>query len=102
MWKICSPQYENEKANKVNNELKLNVDEQQDDMKHVKEQCAIDDEDELQEITAAMTPMTKKKPVCVTCNQTFVTKNGFKNISRKSTLSSGEIIVAIFSEIERK
>ena len=43
----------------------LNIDEQQDDMKHVKEQCAIDNEDELQEITAAMTPMTKKKPVCV-------------------------------------
>ena len=34
MWKISSPQYENEKANKVNNELKLNVDEQQDDIKH--------------------------------------------------------------------
>ena len=34
--KISSPQYESEKANKVNNELKLNVDEQQNDMKHFK------------------------------------------------------------------
>ena len=31
-----SPHYESEKANKVNNELKLNVDEQQDDIKHLK------------------------------------------------------------------
>ena len=29
-------QYESEKANKVNNDLKLNVDEQQDDIKHLK------------------------------------------------------------------
>ena len=27
-------QYESEKDNKVNNDLKLNVDEQQDDIKH--------------------------------------------------------------------
>ena len=37
------PHYESEKANKVNNELKLNVDEQQDDIKHLKEYCDIDD-----------------------------------------------------------
>ena len=30
--KISSPQYESDGANKVNNELKLNVDEQQDDI----------------------------------------------------------------------
>ena len=29
-------QYESEKASKVNNDLKLNVDEQQDDLKHLK------------------------------------------------------------------
>ena len=29
--------YESEKANKVNNDLKLNIDEQQDDIKHLKE-----------------------------------------------------------------
>ena len=30
-----------ERAIKVNNELKVNVDEQQDDIKHLKEQCDI-------------------------------------------------------------
>ena len=34
--KIGSPQYESEKANKVNNEVTLNVDEQQDDITHLK------------------------------------------------------------------
>ena len=48
------------------------------------------------------TPCKKNKAVYVTCNQTFAMKNWFKNISRKSTLSSGEIIVAKCSEIERK
>ena len=57
--KISSPQYESEKSNKVNNELKLNVDEQQDDIKHLKEQCNIDDEDEVQKITAARNPIQK-------------------------------------------
>ena len=52
-----------EKAIKVNNELKLNVDEQQDDIKHLKEQNDIDNEDEVKEITAAITPM--KKGQCV-------------------------------------
>ena len=58
----------------MNNELKLNVDEQEDDIKHLKEQCDKDNEDEVQEITAAITPMKKKKPVCVKCNQTFKNK----------------------------
>ena len=31
------------KNNKVNNELKLNVDEQQNDIKHLKEYCDIHD-----------------------------------------------------------
>ena len=64
--KISSPQYESElwKAIEVNIELKINVDEQQDYIKHLKEQCDIDDEDEVQKITAAITPMKKKKPVC--------------------------------------
>ena len=78
----------------MNNELKLNVDEQLDDKTHLKDQCDKDNEDEVLEITAARTPMKKKKAVCVTSNQTFATKNGLKNISRKSTLISGEIIVA--------
>ena len=45
-----------EKAIEVNTELKLNVDRQQDDIKHLNEQCDIDDEDKVQEITAASTP----------------------------------------------
>ena len=49
-----------EKAIKVNNDLKLNVDEQQDDIKHLKEQFDIYDEDEVQEITAARNPMQKE------------------------------------------
>ena len=38
-----SPKYDNEKANKVKNELKLNVDEQQDATKLLKEYFDIDD-----------------------------------------------------------
>ena len=63
-----------EKAIKVNNEFMVNVDEQQDDIKHIKEQCDIDDENEVQEITAARTPLKNKRPMCVTCNQTFLMK----------------------------
>ena len=65
MWKISSPQYENEKANKVNNELKLNVDEQQDD---IKKHFDIYDKDEVREITASRTAMKNNRPVCLTCN----------------------------------
>ena len=36
IMKISRPQYESEKANKVNNEPKVNVDKQQDDIKHLK------------------------------------------------------------------
>ena len=38
-----SPKYETENANKVKNEPKLNVDEQQDAIKHLKEYWDIDD-----------------------------------------------------------
>ena len=56
----------------MNNELKINVDKQQDDIKDLKEQCDMDDEDEVQEITdASNTPMKENLPVCVTCDQTF-------------------------------
>ena len=55
-----------EKTIEVNNEHKLNVDEQEDDIKHLKEQYDEDDEDEVQEIRAARTPMKKNRPVqCV-------------------------------------
>ena len=46
----------------------------QDDIKHLKEHCDIDGEDEVQEITAARTPMKKNRPVCVTCNKKFAIK----------------------------
>ena len=60
-----------EKAIEVDNELKINVDEQQDDIKHLKEEYYMYHEDEVQEITAAIIPMKKKTPVCVKCDQTF-------------------------------
>ena len=47
-----------------NYELKLYVDEQKDDIKHLIEQCDIDNEDEVQEITGEITP-TKEKKACV-------------------------------------
>ena len=59
-----------EMAIELNNELKLNV------AKQLQEQCDIDDEDEVQEITAARILMKKNRPVCVTCNPTFAIKMG--------------------------
>ena len=44
-----------EKAMKVNNELKINVDEQYVDMKNVKENYNVDDEDEVKYIKGAGT-----------------------------------------------
>ena len=64
MWKIWksgeqtkkkrNQQYESEKAYKVNNDLKLNVDQQQDDIKHLKEHL-------------------KEKSLWVTCNPSIAT-----------------------------
>ena len=53
-----------EKAIDVNNELKLNIDEQQNDVKHLTEQCDINNDNEVQEITAAITPMKRKACKC--------------------------------------
>ena len=69
--KKSSPQYESEKANKLNNKLMLYVDEQKDDIKHSLEHF-------------------KENAVCVTCKITFATTNGLKkciqeNISKKSS-----------------
>ena len=66
-----------EKAMEVNNELRLNVDEQQDD-KTLKVQSGIADSYEVQETTAATTPKKINRTVCVTCNQTLALKNGCK------------------------
>ena len=68
-----------EKAIEVNNEFRLNVDELQNDKK-CKKKSDIDDADEVQEITAARTPMIKNKHVCVTCNKTLTLKNVCKNM----------------------
>ena len=40
---IDEPYYESEKFKSMNNEFKVNVDEQQDDIKHLKEYCDIDE-----------------------------------------------------------
>ena len=84
---IDSPYYESEKFKNMNNEFKVNVDEQQDDIKHLKEYCDIDE----------IKPLWKEMDVCVTCNQTIANKFFWKIISRKSTLSCCEIIVAYCS-----
>ena len=59
----------------VNNEYRLNVDEQQDE-KTFKVKSDIDDSDEVEAITAARTPMKINRPVIVTCNQILTLKNG--------------------------
>ena len=79
-------------ANKVKNEIKLNFDEQQDAIKHLKEYWYIND----------IEPPWKDKAVFVTCNQPFARKNGWKNIFRKSTLGCCEIIVDKCLKKERK
>ena len=54
-----------EKAIEVNNELIINVDEQHINMKHLKETCDIEDEDEGQQIIAARTLKKKHRLVRV-------------------------------------
>ena len=69
------------KANTVNNGLTLNVYEQQDDIKHLKEHL-------------------KEKALCVTCNPSIATTNkSLKNIFKKS---SCKIIMAKCLNKERK
>ena len=67
-----------EKVIEVNDDIKLSVDEQQYDIKHLKEQCDIDDEDEVQEVRAARNLKKRNKAVYVTCNQTCAMKNWLK------------------------
>ena len=66
---IDRPYYESEMFKNINNAFKLNVDEQQDHIKHLKEYCDIDD----------IKPIWKEKDVCVTYNQTMAKKNLLKN-----------------------
>ena len=77
-------------------------DEQQYNIKHLKEQYDIDDEHEVQEIPAARISINQNKAVYLTCNQTFAMINWLKNISKKGTPSSGAIIVAKYAEIVKK
>ena len=63
-----------DKAIQVNNELTVNVDDQKVDMKHLKEQCDIDDEYKVQKTTVSKNPMKKNKFVCVSCYPTFAIK----------------------------
>ena len=51
-----------EKAIEVNNQLKANVDQQQDDIKHLNVQC---NKDKVQEISGARIPIKKRKNLCV-------------------------------------
>ena len=48
-----------EKFIEVNNQLKVNADEQQDDITDLREQCNNDDKDKVQEISGAGIPMKK-------------------------------------------
>ena len=71
------PQYEIYlwEAIEVNNDLKFNVDKQQDDIKHLKEQCDKDDKDEFRKSQPIENPWKRKKACYVTCNQTLAMKN---------------------------
>ena len=48
----------------MNNQLKVNVDGQENYVKYIKEQCNKDDNDKVQEISGAGTPMKINKSVC--------------------------------------
>ena len=67
-----------EKTIEVNNPLKVNVDEQQNDIKDLNKQCNKDDKDKVQKISGAETPMKKNKSECVRCNKIYRTKIGWK------------------------
>ena len=69
-------QYESKKANKVNDDLKLNIDEQQDDIKYLKEHL-------------------KEKALCVTSNPSIATtKKWMKKRIQEIKKSSCEFFVA--------
>ena len=69
-----------ENVMEINIELRLNVDKQLDD-KTFKVKSDIDNSDEVLEITASRNP-TKKKSLCLTCNQTLALKNVCKTTYR--------------------
>ena len=74
----------------MNDDLKLNVEGWQDDIKLLKEECDIDDEDEVQEVKAAGKPMKRKRLCMWHIIKDLQWKIGWK----KSKLSFAEVIVA--------
>ena len=65
----------------MNNELKLNVDEQQDGIKHLKDYCDIDHIELIR----------KEMDVCVTCNHNFKEKLVERNIKEKHNFGVGHL-----------
>ena len=74
-----------EKTIELNNQLKVNVDEQQDDIKDLGEQCNKDDKDKVQKISGAGTLMKNNESVCVSCDKILRRKNGWNILSSKGT-----------------
>ena len=64
-----------DKTNEMNNQLKVNVDEQQNDIQDLKEKCNKDSNEKVQKIFGAGTPM-KRVNLCLS----HVTKNYRKQI----------------------
>ena len=83
----------------VNKELKENIDDQQVDMKYLKEQCDIDDEDKVQKTAVARAPMKNSQYVCVTYYQTFAMTNRLEKLIQKRHTKLCKINVAKCSEI---
>ena len=78
-----------EKAVEENNELRNKFDEQTDIIKHLQEQCGIDDdEDDVEEVPVQRNLMDKNKSghLCLTCNFRFTSNNGLEqHIQEKHT-----------------
>ena len=79
-----------EKAIEENNDLKTKLEEKDDDIKHLQEQCGIeeiDDNDEVHVVTERnLMNKTTSGHLCVTCNQRFASNNGLeKHIEEKHT-----------------
>ena len=68
----------------MKNNIKLNVDEQQNAIKHLKEYFDRDDKE----------PPWKDEAVCKTCNQSFAWKKWLEKHIQENALSFCEIIVA--------
>ena len=78
-----------EKVVEENNGLKNTIDEQADNIKHLEEQCGIDEnEEDIEEVSMERNLMNKNQSghLCVTCTQKFTTNNGLeKHMKDKHT-----------------